>query len=68
MKIIKRSFKGQDNEPLTALVLSDLHISSESDIPIFEDIMLNVASDKYDAIYLVGDILDSTNVLYKFVF
>ncbi|MCM1053805.1 MAG: metallophosphoesterase [Ruminococcus sp.] len=45
------------------LVISDLHIFSDKDVRIIEDLMENLKGLKYDAIIIAGDIIDSTNVL-----
>lgn len=48
---------------LKALVLSDLHIFNMNDINSIMKLLLKLEKNEYDVIYLVGDILDSTNVL-----
>lgn len=53
-----------ESQRLKVLVLSDLHIFSEKDIKNVEKLMEILKNNKYDAIYLVGDILDATNILY----
>lgn len=58
MKIITKEIEG-----LKALVLSDLHIFTEKDLKQVELLMDKLKNNNYDVIYLVGDIIDSTNVL-----
>lgn len=58
MKIITK-----ENEGLKVLVLSDLHIFKEEDIKNVEKLMIKLKNNEYSAIYLVGDILDATNIL-----
>lgn len=57
MKIITK-----ENQGLKVLVLSDLHIFTEKDIKQVELLMTKFKNNNYDAIYLVGDIVDSTNI------
>lgn len=49
---------------INALVISDLHIFTLQDIAMVEKMMEKLKQRKYDAIYLVGDIIDATNILY----
>lgn len=58
MKILTKETEG-----LKVLVLSDLHIFTENDIKKVELLLDKIKSNNYDAIYLVGDIIDSTNAL-----
>jgi len=53
----------KQNNGLKALVLSDLHIFSKRDIPNIERIMDMLKKKQYDVVYIVGDIIDATNVL-----
>lgn len=53
----------KESEGLKVLVLSDLHIFTEKDLKQVENLMAKLKNNNYDAIYLVGDIIDSTNVL-----
>lgn len=53
----------KENYGLKALVISDLHIFSAKDIYEVEKLMDNLKNNNYDAIYLVGDIIDATNIL-----
>lgn len=48
---------------MRVLVLSDLHIFSDKDIPNINSLIKEVEAGKYDAIFLVGDIIDATSVL-----
>lgn len=48
---------------LKALILSDLHILSIRDISAVQNLLVKLEKNEYDVIYLVGDILDSTNAL-----
>lgn len=58
MKIFTKQTEG-----LKVLVLSDLHIFSIEDMLSVEKLLESLKKNKYDAIYLVGDILDATNIL-----
>ena len=60
MKIFTKETNG-----LKALVLSDLHIFNDKEIKSVEDKLITLKNNQYDVIYLVGDILDSTNILYS---
>lgn len=46
-----------------ALVVSDLHYSGYEDNARMIDILLELDDQNYDAVFIVGDIIDSTNVL-----
>lgn len=56
----------KETKGLKVLVLSDLHIFTEKDIKQVEKFLDKIKNNNYDAIYLVGDIIDSTNVLKLF--
>lgn len=58
MKILTKATHG-----LKVLVLSDLHIFSQKDIITVENLLEELKNNNYDAIYLVGDIIDATNIL-----
>jgi len=63
MKIIKNNFYTDQNKSLKILVLSDLHIYNEKSIKILNNIKNYLNKNKYDVVCLVGDIIDSTNML-----
>lgn len=52
-----------NQEPLKALVLSDIHIYKASDEKMLNKIIYLVEKNRYDAIFIVGDIIDYTNIL-----
>lgn len=53
----------KQNRGLKILVLSDLHVINHGDISRMTKMMQKFDEKHYDAAYLVGDIIDSTNVL-----
>lgn len=63
LKIFEYTTKCQNNAHMRILVLSDLHIFSEKDIPNINNLIKEAEGGRYDAIFLVGDIVDATAVL-----
>ena len=63
MKIFNYTIPTKQKEGMRALVISDLHYASLYDNPKLIDILIEIEEKKYDAIFIVGDIIDSTKVL-----
>lgn len=63
LKLFEYTTKCQNNAQMRIFVLSDLHIFSEKDIPNINNLIKEVEGEQYDAIFLVGDIVDATAVL-----
>ena len=63
MKINNYVIPTKQNDTLKVIVISDLHIFQVCDIKILEKIIIELKKENYDAIYLVGDIIDCTNIL-----
>lgn len=69
--LIKTYTKGtkQDGE-FRALVISDIHFSKEKDVKILDSIANRIEREifekgRFDAIFVVGDIIDATNILHN---
>ncbi len=65
MKITNQTIFSNQNTDLKVLVISDLHVFKKRDIHDLEKITEVLKMNEYDAIYVLGDILDGTDVLYK---
>ncbi len=63
MKLFKYEFPLKNNEKLKILIISDIHYFCQKDNGKLEEIFNELNSHNYDAVFLVGDIIDSTNVL-----
>ena len=63
MKLFNYTIPTNQQEGMKALVISDLHYASLYDNPKLIDILMELDEKKYDAIFIVGDIIDSTKVL-----
>ena len=64
MKLKKYEIPSKAKESLKALVISDIHYVGLQDNDKLERILEVLKNNKYDVIYLGGDIIDSTNVLH----
>lgn len=64
MKIFNRIIITEQNNSLRALTISDLHVYKENDIRALEKIVEHLNNKSYDVIFLVGDIIDATNLLH----
>ena len=63
MKLFNHTINTKENSSLKTLVLSDLHIYDFNDIVKIRVVLEKIEKGTYDAIFIVGDILDSTNIL-----
>jgi len=65
MKINKNIIFTKEKEKLNLFVLSDLHIYDNRSLKKLKKIKTFLNNKEYDVICLVGDIIDSTNILDK---
>ena len=63
MKLFTYDIATKQKEEMKALVISDLHYASLYDNPKLIDILIELDEQEYDYLFIVGDIIDSTNVL-----
>ena len=63
MKLFNYIIPTKQEKGLKALVISDIHYYSNKDNYKLNNIIKELLSNKYDAIYLIGYIIDATNVL-----
>ena len=63
MKLFMYDIATKQKEEMKALVISDLHYASLYDNPKLIDILIELDEQEYDYLFIVGDIIDSTNVL-----
>lgn len=63
MRIIKNNIITKQSDELKMLILSDLHIYNYKTIKKLNNIQKYLNANKYDIVCLVGDIIDSTNML-----
>lgn len=63
MKIFKYKFFTTQKENLKALIISDLHILTDKDNYKLLKIINLIKTNKYDCLFIVGDLIDSTNIL-----
>lgn len=64
MKIFTHYLKTNNPIPKKALIVSDTHIFNEKDCEILDGVLNEVENKQYDYVFLVGDLIDSTNVFY----
>ncbi len=65
MKIMKYRIPTKQNISMRIFVLSDIHFSKKKQKKKLNKILSFLANNKFDSIFLVGDIIDNTNVLRK---
>ena len=63
MKLKNYIVQTKQEKGLKVLAISDIHYYSNKDNYKLENIIKELENNKYDAIYLLGDIIDVTNVL-----
>lgn len=62
MKIFNYKFLNKNMASIKVLVISDIHYSCTKDNKKLDEIIKHITKIKYDALFLVGDIIDATNV------
>ncbi len=62
MKLFNYMIPTKQEKGLKALVISDIHYYNKDDHKL-NNIIKELESNKYDVLYLIGDLIDATNVL-----
>lgn len=65
MKIFTHYIQTNNKIGKKAFVISDLHIYREKDLEVLAKILEYIEKNNFDFIYIVGDIIDATNILHS---